>query len=218
MRVLVAAATRHDATFEIAEAIASGLTIRGLDAEAHRIDAPIKLGGFDAAVIGSAVYMGRWLPPARRFIETNGSALVRNAGVAVQLRSVGAAGPSDSARRSDRRSRDGQADPGARSSRVRRAPGEGRTRRIRADHVPDGSCSGSRLSRLGRDRRLRVRDCHRLARSAWRQRGRLRPRQLRLVRRFTVHKTTPLPSACLRACFALLICKQALPSEAGRPT
>jgi menaquinone-dependent protoporphyrinogen oxidase len=75
MRVLITAATRHDATREIAEAIASGLVERGVDAEASPIAEVTDLAVYDAVVLGSAVYMGRWLKPARRFAEHNATAL-----------------------------------------------------------------------------------------------------------------------------------------------
>jgi menaquinone-dependent protoporphyrinogen oxidase len=65
MRVLITAATRHDATREIAEAIGAGLVERGMDAETRPIDEVTDLVGYDAVVLGSAVYMGRWLKSAR---------------------------------------------------------------------------------------------------------------------------------------------------------
>ena len=59
MRVLVTAASRHDGTREIADAIASGLAQRGVDAEARPVEQIGTLDGFDAVVAGSAIYMGR---------------------------------------------------------------------------------------------------------------------------------------------------------------
>jgi menaquinone-dependent protoporphyrinogen oxidase len=59
-RVLVAYATRHESTAEIAAAIAAELIAAGCVAtldEARTVD---RLDGFDAAVIGSALYLGRW--------------------------------------------------------------------------------------------------------------------------------------------------------------
>jgi menaquinone-dependent protoporphyrinogen oxidase len=70
MRVLVTAATRHDATREIAEAISAGLLARGIEAESRPIDKVTDLAGYDAVVLGSAVYMGRWLKLARRSLST----------------------------------------------------------------------------------------------------------------------------------------------------
>ncbi len=59
-RVLVAYATRHDSTAEIAAAIADELAAAGCAAtlgEAHSVES---LAHVDAAVIGSALYLGRW--------------------------------------------------------------------------------------------------------------------------------------------------------------
>lgn len=69
MRVLVTAASRHGATAEIAAAIAAGLIDAGLEAEHHSPEAVESLEGYDAVVIGSAIYVGRWLEPARRFAQ-----------------------------------------------------------------------------------------------------------------------------------------------------
>lgn len=90
MRVLVTAASRHDATREIAEAIAAGITKSGVDAEIRPIEDVQSLDGYDAAVIGSAIYMGRWLKPARRFIEANAAELTA---IPVWLFSSGPLGP-----------------------------------------------------------------------------------------------------------------------------
>jgi menaquinone-dependent protoporphyrinogen oxidase len=65
MRVLVSAASRHGATSEIADHIATTLKARGLE--------PINIGPehvddldeYQAAVIGSAVYAGHWMQEAR---------------------------------------------------------------------------------------------------------------------------------------------------------
>ena len=67
MRVLVASATRHGATAEIAEAIAATLKDRGLKVELRRVEEVADMSGYDAVVLGSAVYIGKWLEPARQF-------------------------------------------------------------------------------------------------------------------------------------------------------
>src|SRR5690242_10292326 len=69
MRILVTAASRRGATFEIAEAIAAGLLRRGFDTEARRPRAVLHLDGYDAVVLGSAVYNGRWCDAARDFAQ-----------------------------------------------------------------------------------------------------------------------------------------------------
>lgn len=92
MRVLVTAASRHGATHEIADAIAAGLERRGVDAVAEHAEELTSLDGYDALVIGSAVYVGRWLDTARELVEANAAAL---AGRPVWLFSSGPLGPPD---------------------------------------------------------------------------------------------------------------------------
>lgn len=75
MRVLITAASRHQGTREIADAIAIGLVNRGVQAEAVPIEEIVALHGYDAVVLGSAVYMGRWLSEARRFAQIHTSVL-----------------------------------------------------------------------------------------------------------------------------------------------
>jgi menaquinone-dependent protoporphyrinogen oxidase len=75
MRVLVTAASRHWSTREIAEAIARGLTSRGVAADARPVEEPWSLDDHDAFVIGSAVHVGHWLEPARELVETQAAAL-----------------------------------------------------------------------------------------------------------------------------------------------
>src|SRR5258706_12536035 len=75
MKVLVAAASRHGATQEIAEAIGRTLNGEGVHAEvAANVDASDP-AGYDAVVLGSAVYMGYWLEAATKFVESHGTAL-----------------------------------------------------------------------------------------------------------------------------------------------
>jgi menaquinone-dependent protoporphyrinogen oxidase len=75
VRVLVTAASRHGATHEIAEAIAAGLARRGVEAEARPAEELEDLDGYDAYVIGSAVYVGRWLASARDLVESHAAML-----------------------------------------------------------------------------------------------------------------------------------------------
>jgi menaquinone-dependent protoporphyrinogen oxidase len=71
MKILVATASRHGSTLEIAEAIGEVLRQAGLDVDVATIDQVTQVDRYDAAVIGSAVYMGDWLPQAREFVERN---------------------------------------------------------------------------------------------------------------------------------------------------
>jgi menaquinone-dependent protoporphyrinogen oxidase len=75
MRVLVAVASRHGATREIAEAVGRTLSEHGLDADVRTFDEVADLDPYEAFVLGSAVYMGRWLEPARDFVDTHGAEL-----------------------------------------------------------------------------------------------------------------------------------------------
>lgn len=74
-RVLVAAASRHNGTREIAGAITAGLAERGIRAEARDVDDVTDLRHFRAVVLGSAIYVNRWLPEARRFAQIHASEL-----------------------------------------------------------------------------------------------------------------------------------------------
>jgi len=69
MRVLVCTASRHGATAQIGDALAKALTDNGVPADARTPDQVADLQGYDALVLGSAVYMGSWLPSARQLVE-----------------------------------------------------------------------------------------------------------------------------------------------------
>ena len=75
MRVLVTAASRHGATTEVARAIAEVLTGAGLETSVHRPEDVDSVDAYDVVIVGSAVYMGRWLSSAKEFVERNGEAL-----------------------------------------------------------------------------------------------------------------------------------------------
>lgn len=80
-RVLVVVASRHGATAEIGAAIArdiSGCAAGGpaaLAAVAVPVENRPDPGAFDAVVLGSAVYAGRWLEPAREYAATHAGTL-----------------------------------------------------------------------------------------------------------------------------------------------
>jgi menaquinone-dependent protoporphyrinogen oxidase len=90
IKVLVTAASRHHATEEIADAIVTGLLARGIDAQARQLEEVSDLEAYDAVVLGSAVYLGRWLAEARRFAQIHASAL---SAMPVWLFSSGPVGP-----------------------------------------------------------------------------------------------------------------------------
>jgi menaquinone-dependent protoporphyrinogen oxidase len=69
MKVLVVYATRHGATRGIAERVADTLAGRGLEVAVRAAKEAGDVSGFDAFVIGSAAYMGRWLQDATSFVK-----------------------------------------------------------------------------------------------------------------------------------------------------
>jgi menaquinone-dependent protoporphyrinogen oxidase len=80
-RVLVVVATKHGSTREIAEAVVRGLADDGTAAgppltavlqEAEHAPSP---AGFDAVVVGSAVYAGRWRETARDWVGAHAAEL-----------------------------------------------------------------------------------------------------------------------------------------------
>lgn len=68
-RVLVAAASRHGSTDELAHAIGSVIAGHGLPVDVRRLAEVETVVPYDALVLGSAVYMGSWLKEGRRFLE-----------------------------------------------------------------------------------------------------------------------------------------------------
>jgi menaquinone-dependent protoporphyrinogen oxidase len=75
MRVLVTAATKYGATGEIAQAIGEVFTERGWDAVVVPPEQIKAVDSFDAVVLGSAVYAGHWLKPARELVDRSRDAL-----------------------------------------------------------------------------------------------------------------------------------------------
>jgi len=75
IRILVTAASKHGATAEIAGVIAEHLTAAGHDVDLREPDSVHDLDNIDAVVLGSAVYIGHWLKPARELVTRVGSEL-----------------------------------------------------------------------------------------------------------------------------------------------
>ena len=72
MRVVIVVESKHGSTRAIAEVVGDEIRKAGLEASIVDADATdIALDGYDAAVIGSAVYVGRWMKNARVFLEAN---------------------------------------------------------------------------------------------------------------------------------------------------
>ncbi len=87
--VLVAAASQHGATAEIAEAIGKTLTEHGFATTVAAAGDVSGVDGYDAVIIGSAVYVGHWLDAAKDLADRCRSGL---AGRPVWLFSSGPVG------------------------------------------------------------------------------------------------------------------------------
>jgi menaquinone-dependent protoporphyrinogen IX oxidase len=61
MTVLVAAASKHGSTDEIAVRIGADLLENGLEVEVKKIEEVGDLSGYQAFVLGSGIYLGNWL-------------------------------------------------------------------------------------------------------------------------------------------------------------
>ena len=89
MRILVSAASDHGSTAEIAGVVGEVLIGRGIQADVVAAADVGALDDYDAIVLGSAVYMGHWLPAATRLAERIGA---ERPGVPVWLFSSGPVG------------------------------------------------------------------------------------------------------------------------------
>lgn len=77
-RVLVAYATKMNATKGIAEAIGDELTARGLKVEVRNVREADSPDYYDAVVLGSAVYAARWRPEAKHWFNQHADELCRH--------------------------------------------------------------------------------------------------------------------------------------------
>jgi menaquinone-dependent protoporphyrinogen oxidase len=71
MKILVAYASRCGATGEIAAHIAQRLSTAGHETTVESVTNAIDVAGYEAFVLGSAVYLGRWEKVAVDFVQRN---------------------------------------------------------------------------------------------------------------------------------------------------
>jgi menaquinone-dependent protoporphyrinogen oxidase len=94
MKILIAVASRHGSTGEIAESI--GNELRGAGHQVDVLDAGhvTSVDPYEAAIVGSAVYLGGWLAEARDFSHRHQAKL---ASIPTWLFSSGPIGPNSPA-------------------------------------------------------------------------------------------------------------------------
>lgn len=69
MKVLVTVGSKHGASDEIGAALRTALGEAGLEADQVAPEQVRSLDGYDAVVLGSGVYAGRWVDAARKFVD-----------------------------------------------------------------------------------------------------------------------------------------------------
>ena len=74
-RTLVAYASKHGSTEEVARAIGECLREAGHDVDIRAASAVTEVDSYDAYVIGGSLYMGRWHADARRLLRRHRAAL-----------------------------------------------------------------------------------------------------------------------------------------------
>ena len=67
-RALISAASMHGSTSEIARVIGGTLADKGIEVDIIPPEAVDSVADYDAVVLGSAVYIGHWLAPARDLV------------------------------------------------------------------------------------------------------------------------------------------------------
>jgi len=91
-KILVTYGSKYGATAEIAEKIGAVLSSHNFEVDVISADNISELSGYDAAVVGGGVYVGRWYKPAARFLKKQARMLTR---IPVWLFSSGPTGEGD---------------------------------------------------------------------------------------------------------------------------
>jgi menaquinone-dependent protoporphyrinogen oxidase len=69
LRALVAVSSKHGATDEIGRSITGIMQAHGIEVDVIEPERVTRVDVYDAVVIGSALYLGRWLSPARDLVQ-----------------------------------------------------------------------------------------------------------------------------------------------------
>jgi menaquinone-dependent protoporphyrinogen oxidase len=75
-KVLVAYSSKYGSTKEISSFIGENLRKKGIQVDVSDVRDIHSLTGYDAFVVGSALYMGHWMKEARQFVSKNSKAML----------------------------------------------------------------------------------------------------------------------------------------------
>lgn len=75
MKVLVAAASKHGATQQVAKTIGEELTAREFDVTVAHVEDVTSITEYDAVIIGGAIYFGKWMKPAKQLVTRHAAEL-----------------------------------------------------------------------------------------------------------------------------------------------
>lgn len=75
-KILVAFATKYGSTAEIAQKIGEVLISSSLDTDVLPVDRTCALDRYEAVILGSAVYIGKWRKEAVKFLTSNENMLI----------------------------------------------------------------------------------------------------------------------------------------------
>jgi menaquinone-dependent protoporphyrinogen oxidase len=101
--ILLAYATRFGSTQEVAEAITATLREAGIEVELQAMQDVESLDGYDAIVLGAALYNTRWHQAAHQFLTKHKESLMQRP---VAIFTLGPLNTSDAAKRNSRRQLD----------------------------------------------------------------------------------------------------------------
>ncbi|MBC6445828.1 flavodoxin domain-containing protein [Actinokineospora xionganensis] len=81
MRILIASASLHGSTAQIADAIAEEIraALPSAEVDVRAVHEVGRVDGYDVVILGSAVYTGHWLAEAVRFVRANAPILFTRA-------------------------------------------------------------------------------------------------------------------------------------------
>ena len=101
--ILLAYATRYGSTQEVAETITATLRDAGLNVDIQPMQEVRTLAGYDAVVLGAAIYNANWNLEAHQFVSQHRDSLIQ---VPVAIFTLGPLSPSAAAKRNSRRQLD----------------------------------------------------------------------------------------------------------------